>query len=194
MLILIRHGESLANAEGRMSGWQNVALTQKGCRQAADAGQRLADHKCVSVISSDLIRAQETARIAMEQWSRSTGKRSPEIRSIASFRERRMGVLQGHLKKKLRKAKRLEVLKTLRKAPAHGESFLQLAERVVPSLLKVQPHSFIFAHGGVIRMIAGIAKGMPAEEWMRWDIPNGKPLIVHPPKKGWMKAFSSMNR
>jgi probable phosphoglycerate mutase len=192
MLILIRHGESLANAQGRLSGWQNVALTQKGRYQAAESGKLLADHKCVSVISSDLIRAQETAKIAMREWSILTGMDSPEIKVLGSFRERRMGAIQGHLKKNLRRANRLWMLKTWKRAPINGESFHQLAERVLPSLINVPPQSFIFAHGGVIRMIAGIAKGMPMEKWMRWDVPNAKPMIVHPPKEGWAKAFQAL--
>ena len=40
-LVLIRHGESQWNQENRFTGWHDVDLTEKGQREARDAGQRL---------------------------------------------------------------------------------------------------------------------------------------------------------
>lgn len=38
-LVLLRHGESLWNKENRFTGWHDVDLTEKGRREAAEAGR-----------------------------------------------------------------------------------------------------------------------------------------------------------
>lgn len=43
-LVLLRHGESEWNARDLFTGWVNVGLTAAGEREAARAGQLLADH------------------------------------------------------------------------------------------------------------------------------------------------------
>ena len=190
MLVLIRHGESLANAQGVLSGWQNVPLTSKGRQQARDTGRLLPNIQCRSVWCSDLDRAEETAKLALEAWSIRTNQQPPMYKR-AALRERRMGVLQGQQKSQLRKFNRLKVLKTWMQAPNLGESFFQLSQRVFPCLVNIPSSSFIFAHGGVIRMIAGVSKGIPASEWMYWNIPNATPITIEIPSEGWLKQLEN---
>lgn len=38
-IVLIRHGESQWNLENRFTGWTNVDLTEKGKKEAFDAGK-----------------------------------------------------------------------------------------------------------------------------------------------------------
>ena len=66
ILILIRHGQSIWNAENRFTGWTNIELSEKGEREALDAGLSLSKISIDSVHTSDLIRAQRTAEIIME--------------------------------------------------------------------------------------------------------------------------------
>lgn len=40
-LVLLRHGESLWNKENRFTGWVDVGLSEKGVREAIDAGRAL---------------------------------------------------------------------------------------------------------------------------------------------------------
>lgn len=42
-LVLIRHGESTWNQENRFTGWVDVDLTEKGAREASQAGKLLAE-------------------------------------------------------------------------------------------------------------------------------------------------------
>lgn len=44
-IVFIRHGESLANIEGRFSGWLDVDLTNKGYYEAYKAGKKLKNLK-----------------------------------------------------------------------------------------------------------------------------------------------------
>jgi len=59
MLLIVRHGETLLNREGLLSGIADVALTKRGGEQARQLATRLpVPHR---VISSPLARARETA-------------------------------------------------------------------------------------------------------------------------------------
>ena len=62
MLILIRHGESVANAQGLLLGRTDAELTQKGMEQAASVGQLLRD-PVLELRTSPLSRARDTAAL-----------------------------------------------------------------------------------------------------------------------------------
>jgi broad specificity phosphatase PhoE len=65
MLLLIRHGQSIANAEGRLQGQSDSPLTDLGREQARALARRLLrEGWAVSALyASDLSRAAETAEI-----------------------------------------------------------------------------------------------------------------------------------
>ena len=60
-IIMIRHGESLANAGGIYLGHTDWDLTEKGKMQAEAVANYLKDEKIDVIYSSDLIRAYNTA-------------------------------------------------------------------------------------------------------------------------------------
>jgi probable phosphomutase (TIGR03848 family) len=61
-VLLIRHGQTAANATGMLAGWTpGVALDQTGRRQADELAQRLAAVPLAAAVSSPLERCQETA-------------------------------------------------------------------------------------------------------------------------------------
>ena len=64
MLILVRHGQTTANAEGRLIGRADTPLTELGRAQAEAVARALATsaHPGVRIVSSPLARALETAR------------------------------------------------------------------------------------------------------------------------------------
>ena len=64
ILYAVRHGESIWNIEGRLTGWTDVALTDLGRDQARALRPILQEHRFDSVWSSPLIRAYETAQLA----------------------------------------------------------------------------------------------------------------------------------
>jgi len=43
VLVLVRHGESVANAEDRFGGWLDYPLTARGRLQAEEAGRLIRD-------------------------------------------------------------------------------------------------------------------------------------------------------
>lgn len=61
-LILIRHGQSMANAERRFAGHSDFDLSELGHRQASLAAAYLSTHEKVDIVyASDLSRAYHTA-------------------------------------------------------------------------------------------------------------------------------------
>ena len=61
MLIVVRHGQTEANAAGQLLGRTDVALTERGRAQAARVAVELASLPVARVVSSPLVRARETA-------------------------------------------------------------------------------------------------------------------------------------
>ena len=69
VLVLLRHGESTANAEDLFGGWLDFPLTNRGRDQAAAAGRMLRDAGIEpgAVHTSLLIRAIDTADIVVAE-------------------------------------------------------------------------------------------------------------------------------
>jgi 2,3-bisphosphoglycerate-dependent phosphoglycerate mutase len=100
-LVLLRHGESTANAEDMFGGWLDFPLTNRGRDQAASAGRLLRDAglKPQALHTSLLARAIDTAEIVVAETS------SAAIPTRRSWRlnERHYGVLQGRTRAAIRK-------------------------------------------------------------------------------------------
>jgi broad specificity phosphatase PhoE len=62
-LILVRHGQSTWNAQGRIQGWADPPLDETGHEQARRLALRLAaeEHGISAIYSSPLLRARQTA-------------------------------------------------------------------------------------------------------------------------------------
>jgi glucosyl-3-phosphoglycerate phosphatase len=60
-LLLVRHGQSEWNADSRLQGQADIALSELGRTQAADLAPVIAGFAPCRAITSDLIRARETA-------------------------------------------------------------------------------------------------------------------------------------
>jgi len=95
-VVLVRHGQSTWNAEGRIQGSSNEsALTEKGRAQAAACATALADTPFDALFASPLDRATQTAAAV---W----GPRPGEAVTLPSLREVDLYSLQGILKADLK--------------------------------------------------------------------------------------------
>lgn len=65
-LLLVRHGESTGNAEGRLQGHSDFPLTPRGLEQARRLAARLSDVPIAAVYTSPLARAAQTAAAVAE--------------------------------------------------------------------------------------------------------------------------------
>ncbi|HEY3686400.1 MAG TPA: phosphoglyceromutase [Streptosporangiaceae bacterium] len=99
-LVLLRHGESVWNAEGLFTGWVDVDLSQAGEDEATKGGELLDDAGLVPDIvhTSVLKRAIRTANIALDiadlLWL--------PVRRTWRLNERHYGALQGKNKAQTR--------------------------------------------------------------------------------------------
>ena len=90
-LLLVRHGQSTANANGVWQGQMEFPLSEEGRRQASLAGRALAGTDYDAIYSSPLARAFETAEII----ARESGF-AGEVVPMRGLIERHGGVLEGH--------------------------------------------------------------------------------------------------
>jgi len=154
-LILVRHGESVWNLEGRYQGQLDSRLTPKGLAQSGALAARLAGHKFVALYSSDLGRAMQTAEVIAEQ----TGHR---ILTDSRLRERHLGIFQSLSKKEI-KQKFAEEYRLFKAADPHyvvpgGESASQACTRMRGCLEElarrhVGESMAVVAHGGVLSVL-----------------------------------------
>jgi 2,3-bisphosphoglycerate-dependent phosphoglycerate mutase len=98
-LVLLRHGQSLFNQEGRFTGWMDVDLSERGRAEAAKAGGLMKSSGLAFDIAftSVLKRAIRTLWIALDEMDRMW------IPTQASWRlnERSYGALEGVLKSEM---------------------------------------------------------------------------------------------
>jgi len=87
-IILVRHGETDWNFQGRIQGWFDAFLNETGRFQARLVYLQLKEEKIDYFFSSDLARAYETVEIIAKPF----GKKPIKVKEL---RERMMGKLQG---------------------------------------------------------------------------------------------------
>ncbi len=87
-LILIRHGETYWNAQGRCQGFSDIELSDRGKEQVELLALSLRDEPLDAVYSSDLKRAVETAELIAEHHGLS-------VEIDKNLREMNQGELEG---------------------------------------------------------------------------------------------------
>jgi len=87
-VLLIRHGQYQANAEGRFGGHTDTPLSTRGRAEARRTARALASESFSAIVCSDLARAIETA----SPLAKITGL---ELQTAEAFRERSVGVMEG---------------------------------------------------------------------------------------------------
>jgi 2,3-bisphosphoglycerate-dependent phosphoglycerate mutase len=99
-LVLLRHGESVWNAENLFTGWVDVPLTDRGEREAARAGALMREAGLLpDVVHTSLLRrAISTAYLALEVADRHW----IPVRRDWRLNERHYGALQGMNKAQIR--------------------------------------------------------------------------------------------
>ena len=99
-LVLLRHGESVWNAENLFTGWVDVPLSDRGRAEAERGGQQLADAGLApDVVHTSLLRrAITTAGISLDVADRHW----IPVRRTWRLNERHYGALQGKNKAQVR--------------------------------------------------------------------------------------------
>ncbi|MHB8644519.1 MAG: histidine phosphatase family protein, partial [Thermomicrobiales bacterium] len=89
--LLVRHGESTYNAEGRIQRQQDAPLSERGRRQVERIGERLRSYSFDACYASDLSRAADTARAIMQHH--------PDVpfEFTTLLREIKFGIFEGRI-------------------------------------------------------------------------------------------------
>jgi 2,3-bisphosphoglycerate-dependent phosphoglycerate mutase len=188
----LRHGQSTANLEGTLAGWRDVPLTPDGEEEAREAGVDLADIDFDEVVSSDLVRARETARLALGSWAQHTGRPIPAMVIDRDLRERTVGAWEGQPRAFLREQGQLALLASWEgQAPGGGESHKDLARRVFPALARYVGRRVLFVcHGGVMRVVVGLLDGVADEDIGKTTPMNGEIVVCLVRPDVWEKAYA----
>jgi glucosyl-3-phosphoglycerate phosphatase len=192
-LVMVRHGQTDFNAEGRMQGHLDSQLTDLGLRQARRAAGALARYDPARLISSDLSRAARSA----EEIGQVCGL---PVKLDARLRETHLGQWQGMTPAQVE----LEwpgALATWRSdptwSPPGGESRLAVAARAVPLVRELEqefasdPPSTVLlcAHGGLITALTCALLGLAPASWTSLGgLANGCWVTVQrrsAPNSGW---------
>ena len=157
-LLLVRHGETDWNADGRLQGQTDRPLSDFGRRQARQLADELADEQLEAIYSSDLSRARETAEIVGERLG------LPVVLE-PDLREKDWGTWEG-----LTAVERDRVEFVGESTEAHQERMLRALRRI-SGLHPGDVRVLVVTHGGSMRRVQTAALGwaMPVvENCGRW--------------------------
>lgn len=185
-LILLRHGQSQWNLENRFTGWEDVELSDRGREEAREAGKKLRNYKIDIVYTSELKRAIDTAKLALDAaW-----KGNLPLTMDPALNERHYGDLQGLNKAEMATKYGHDQVHIWRRSydtrpPGEkGESLEMTINRVLPYYdqyivgdLKLGKNVLVVAHGNSLRSLLYKLDKHTRESIMDVNIPTGVPLV-----------------
>ncbi len=181
-LVIVRHGQSQWNLENRFTGWIDIDLSPAGIEEAKKAGEKLKGYKFDKAFTSDLVRAQRTLDIILDE----TGQKDIPVEKDKALNERMYGDLQGMNKDECREKFGADQVKIWRRSydtpPPNGESLKDTADRVLPYYLsKIEPELkagkdiLISAHGNSLRALIMHLEKLSREQILETEVPTGSP-------------------
>jgi broad specificity phosphatase PhoE len=155
-VLLVRHGQSVGNAEQRFGGHTPTPLSALGHAQAEATARALSEESVTAIYSSDLLRAVETAAPLASALGL-------EINTTEAFRERSVGRMEGLTFEEAARQYPDEYAALLRRDFEHvltgGESYRQMLDRAARALDRIiKLHNggtiAVFSHTGTICILA----------------------------------------
>ncbi|GFZ27589.1 2,3-bisphosphoglycerate-dependent phosphoglycerate mutase [Lactobacillus corticis] len=206
-LVLVRHGESIANQQNVYTGWNDVPLTPKGQEQARRAGQliqQLGDFNPTAIHTSVLSRAIMTANIVAEtcDWL------YLPLYKTWRLNERHYGALRGLNKDVSRAVFGKEQVLEWRRGfdsvpPAQGSPvidrrYAKFDQRLMPraeslhqTQLRLLPYyedqvasrlvqgqdQLVVAHGSSLRALIKYLEAINDHDIIKLEVPNAEPIV-----------------
>lgn len=206
-LVLVRHGESVANAANVYTGWNDVPLTEKGKEQARKAGERIKripnfypTHIHTSVLSRAIVTANIVADVCNFLYL--------PVTKTWRLNERHYGALRGLNKDVSRKVFGAKQVLEWRRSfdsipPKQGspvidrryalcdqrlmpraESLHQTQKRLMPyyydhiaSRMLNGEDQLIVAHGSSLRALIKKLEHINNHDIVKLEVPNAEPII-----------------
>jgi broad specificity phosphatase PhoE len=177
-LILIRHGETLWNKEGRVQGISDVELSDVGRRQARSLALSLHDHPIGSIHASPLKRASQTAEIINEFHHL-------DIHLHPDLMEMDQGDFEGLAFKELMVREKIFLRKWITDPAAvrmpNGETFLELqhrAWRAVEQIISGAENALIVSHNFTIAAILCRLRNISLSEFRSTCVDTASKTII----------------
>jgi alpha-ribazole phosphatase/probable phosphoglycerate mutase len=179
-LLLIRHGETDWNQEGRWQGQADVPLNEAGRRQAERISELLEDCPIEAVYSSDLQRARETALILASE------KDLPLVMD-ERLREIHQGEWQGlrvsEIEASYGRLFEERNSNLLNVAPPGGETAFQVQSRMLEAVCDIlRRHSgktvAIVSHGFALAVVRAHYLDLPADRIWEQVPKNGEIIVM----------------
>ena len=155
-LWLVRHGETQWSLSGQHTGRTDIPLTEKGEQQAIQIGRFLKDRNFAVVLTSPLLRARETCRLA---GFGETAKLEPNLQ------EWDYGEYEGRTTSDIRKVRPGWSL--WKDGVPDGENIEQVAARaqaVIDEVVASPGDVLLFAHGHILRILTCCWLGLPPQD------------------------------
>lgn len=145
--LLVRHGQSTWNADGRWQGQADAPLSERGVGQSRAAAGAVARLAPTLVVTSDLVRARRTAELLLPA--------DVALRDDARWRERHAGEWTGLTRDEI--DDRFPGWLAEYRSPPGFEDDKSLLARVLPALDAILREAdsvvLVVTHGGVIRTL-----------------------------------------
>lgn len=192
LCVLLRHGRTLANADGILAGWTpGLGLDDTGAGQARRVGERLAGTGLAAIVSSPLQRCRETADLV-----RDVIPDPPEVQVEDRLGEARYGAWTGRQLRELAEEPLWRTVQdqpsavTFPEHPEHAhESMTQMRDRVVAAVRdwdeRIEAEHgqgaiwLAVSHGDVIKATLADALATSLDDFQRIVVDPGSLSIVH---------------
>jgi broad specificity phosphatase PhoE len=185
LLLLARHGQSVANAGRRFQGSQDVPLSDLGRHQAAALGAALRGRRLAHVYASPLVRARLTAEAVVAELG-------VPLTLVDDLRELSLGEWEGCTVDEIRTRPgdpyARWVRDPVRHVPPGGEPLSAVQERAlraVSGIATAHPDGdevLVVSHGGVISACLAHWLGLSLSSIWRLTVGNGSVSRVAPPR------------
>lgn len=171
-IYLVRHGETKWNTEGRIQGWKNSDLTNKGIEDAKALGQYLDEVNFDCAYSSPFQRAIDTTNCII-------GDKDIKVNINFNFRELNFGCWEGRVFSEVKEEYPEEHYNLWNKPeiykPIDGEDLENFRARVQNGLNDIKDNNYdgnilLVTHALVVKAIYNIARNLPIEEI--WNTPR----------------------
>lgn len=184
-LVLVRHGESTANAAGEFTGARDVPLTARGRSQAQAAGRRLLERGLYpdAAFCSTLSRTAESAALILDV----VGRPRLSVERAAALDERDYGALTGLTHREAEARWGAEQVRLWRRSyatpPPEGQSIRDTLARMLPYYLtRILPAAMrgtalVVAHGNSLRALVTGILALNADAVVRLELPTGSVFV-----------------
>jgi probable phosphoglycerate mutase len=175
-LLLVRHGVTTWNQEGRFQGRLEAPLAEEGRQEARLLAERLAAQaEALVLVTSPLARARETAAILAGAFGQPA---PPHVAEDGRLVEIGQGEWEGRTHDELARTdpERYAAWATTDQEPPGAEPIPDALQRVADALQELvaadAPAACVVSHGGILRLVARHLLAMDAARAWAMDVDN----------------------